>query len=371
MVAIDTVLVKLASRCNLDCDYCYVYRMGDEAWRLQPKLMSEPTLAALGRSLAKLVEAQRQPLSVVFHGGEPLLVGAFRFEKICSLLRQHLPPPVGLHIQTNGLLLSETVIDVCARHDVGISISIDGPAKIHDRHRPDLRGRKSHAAVLAAIERVLAHPQGRMLLSGLLSVIDLKSDPAEVYAFFKLTGTPSVDFLYRDGNHDTLPVGKASLASTEYGDWMVRLLDAYLADPAPIRIRLLDDMLRILLGGRSAKEGVGQDDYGILVVETDGTIAKNDTLKSANGTDKFAQRWTVDDDLRALAASTVFLEYHRAQRPSASDCLSCPDLQVCGGGMPTHRWSAARGLNNPSVFCADQRRLIDHMRRQIALRIAA
>ena len=38
MIAIDTVLVKLASRCNLDCDYCYVYRMGDDAWRLQPKL---------------------------------------------------------------------------------------------------------------------------------------------------------------------------------------------------------------------------------------------------------------------------------------------------------------------------------------------
>jgi uncharacterized protein len=370
MVAIDTVLVKLASRCNLDCDYCYVYRMGDDAWRFQPKLMSEQTVDALGHSLARLVESQGRPLSVVFHGGEPLLIGAIRFEKICSQLRQHLPSPVGLHIQTNGLLLSKAAIDACARHDVGISISIDGPATVHDRHRPDRRGRKSHAAVLAAIERVLAHPQGGTLLSGLLSVIDLECDPAEAYAFFKTTGAPSVDFLYRDGNHDTLPVGKASLLSTEYGDWMGRLLDVYLADTAPIRIRLLDDMLRILLGGRSVKEGVGQDDYGILVVETDGSITKNDTLKSANGADKFAQRWTVADDLRALVASPVFVEYHRAQRPSASACLSCPNLSVCGGGMPTHRWSSARGLDNPSVFCADQKLLIDHMRGQIALSIA-
>ena len=30
---IDTVLLKVASRCNLDCSYCYVYNMGDEAWR--------------------------------------------------------------------------------------------------------------------------------------------------------------------------------------------------------------------------------------------------------------------------------------------------------------------------------------------------
>ena len=33
---LDTVLLKVASRCNLDCSYCYVYHMGDEAWRDQP-----------------------------------------------------------------------------------------------------------------------------------------------------------------------------------------------------------------------------------------------------------------------------------------------------------------------------------------------
>ncbi|MBC7593567.1 MAG: radical SAM protein [Kineosporiaceae bacterium] len=371
MIAIDTVLVKLASRCNLDCDYCYVYRMGDDAWRLQPKLMSERTVEALGRNLSRLVEAQGRPLSLVFHGGEPLLVGATRFAAICAKLREHLPPPVGLHVQTNGVLLSDDVIRACARYDVGISISLDGPSEIHDRHRPDRRGRKSHDAVVAGIGRVLAHPKGRSLLSGLLCVIDLEADPAGVYDFFKSTETPSVDFLYRDGNHDTLPVGKASFLSTEYGDWMVRLLDVYLADDEPIRIRLLDDMMRLILGGRSIKEGVGQDDYGILVVETDGTITKNDTLKSADGADRFAERWSVHDDLAGFVASPLFQEYHRSQRPTAAVCLACPDLKICGGGMPTHRWSAAAGLDNPSVFCADQIRLIGHMREQIATRIAA
>ncbi|WP_165191639.1 cyclophane-forming radical SAM/SPASM peptide maturase YhhB [Caulobacter soli] len=371
MVEIDTVLVKLASRCNLNCDYCYVYNMGDDAWRRQPKLVSEATIEALADRLAELFAVQAKPFSIVFHGGEPLLVGAARFDKICATLRRRLPSPIGLHVQTNGLLLSDQVLDICARHDVGVSISLDGPAAVHDQHRPDLRGRASHAKVVAAIDRVLAHPQGEAMLSGLLCVVDLAADPREVYDFFKATGTPSVDFLYRDGNHDTLPMGKASLTSTEYGDWMVRMLDAYLADPAPIRIRLLDDMMRLLLGGRSVKEGIGEDDYGILVVETDGTLTKNDTLKSANGSDRFDKTWTVFDDLRVLVGAPDFIAYHQAQRPSAPECRACPDLKICGGGMPTHRWSAARGLDNPSVFCADQKRLIDHMRAQIASRIAA
>lgn len=371
MPAIDTVLVKLASRCNLNCDYCYVYQMGNDAWRLQPKLMSFDTIEALGNNLAKLVQAQGEPLSLVFHGGEPLLVGSERLERYCEELRKHVPEPVGLHLQTNGVLLTDTILDICARYDVGISISLDGPQEVHDRHRPDRRGRASHANVMAALARVRAHPAGAKLLSGLLCVIDLQSDPLEVYDFFKSIEAPSVDFLYRDGNHDTLPFGKESFASVEYGSWMVRMLDVYLADPKPIRIRVLDDMLRLILGGRAVKEGVGEQDYGILVVETDGSITKNDTLKSADAADQFSQRWSVDNDLVALTTSLPFLDYHKSQRPCASVCLACPELRICGGGMPTHRWSAERELNNPSVFCADQKHLIAAMRERTAGCVAA
>ncbi|MDB5580827.1 MAG: radical protein [Bradyrhizobium sp.] len=367
MVPIDTVLVKLASRCNLDCDYCYVYNMGDDAWRLQPKRMADETVEAVARQLAHLVNEQQMPLSVVFHGGEPLLVGPGRFEAICRTFRSHLGAASGLHLQTNGLLLTSAMIDICAAQDVGISISIDGPAAVHDRHRLDRRGQGSHARVVEAIDRLIAHPAGVDLFSGLLAVIELEADPAEVYQFLKSTGTPSIDLLYRDGNHDHLPTGKASALSTEYGDWMVRLMDTYLADRQPIRVRVLDDMLRLILGGRSRKEGVGLAEYGILVIDTDGTITKNDTLKSAAGEDRFRTSASVlNDDLVAFVASRDFADYHMAQRPSAPACLSCPELAVCGGGMPTHRWSAQNGLNNPSVFCADQKHLIQAMRARVS-----
>ena len=102
-----------------------------------------------------------------------------------------------------------------------------------------------------------------------------------MYEFLKATGAPSFDFLYRDGNHDVLPPGKSQTDSTEYGDWMVRMLDHYLADRTPPRIRVLDDLIRLVLGGYGRKEGIGQEEYGILVIDTDGRITRNDTLKVA------------------------------------------------------------------------------------------
>lgn len=368
MAAIDTVLVKVASRCNLDCTYCYVYNMGDDGWRSQPKRMSEATIAALAVQLGSLVERQGRPFSIVLHGGEPLLLGEGALDSLFARLRSSLPPACGFHLQTNGVLLNDGLLSVFARHGVGISISIDGPEATHDRFRLDLRGRGSHARVMAAIERVRAHPQAAKLFSGLLAVIDPDTTPSDVYAFFKSTGAPSVDFLYRDGNHDVLPYGKASVDSTEYGAWMSGLLDCYLADPAPPRIRVLDDMIKLLLGGTARKEGIGVSDFGIVIIETDGTIAKNDTLKSSAGeADRFATTKSIHDaDLFEVCNSAEFENYHEAQRPTSPACLSCPELRVCGGGMPAHRWSAAAGYANPSVFCADQKLLIARMRQWIS-----
>jgi uncharacterized protein len=370
MITIDTVLLKLASRCNLDCSYCYVYHMGDDAWRTQPKRMSPAIIRAAAYRLADLASAQGKGFSVVFHGGEPLLIGAAGFADLCHTLRRALPATCGLHLQTNGILLSDDILAICAEHDIGVSISIDGPREVHDRHRVDHRDRASHARVLAGVNRLLAHPAGLALFSGVLAVVDIASDPGEVYTFLKSTGAPSIDFLYRDGNNDTLPVGKASLVSIEYGDWMGRLLDVYLADPQPTRVRVLDDMLKLLLGGEARKEGVGISDYGILVIDTDGGVNKNDTLKSAFGAaDQFASGWSVvTDDLREVVRSPEFGAYHCSQRPTAPTCLACPDLKVCGGGMPAHRWSRENGFANPSVFCADQRYLIDLMRRHLSRR---
>lgn len=363
MTVIDTVLLKVASRCNLDCTYCYVFNMGDRGWERQPKRLDAAVADAIVEQLADLRRRQGCAFSIVLHGGEPLLLGSARLGALFAALTAAVPD-CGLHLQTNGTLLNPAMLDLCANYRVGISISLDGPATVNDRFRIDHQSKGSFARVMAAVDHLRAHLASDRLFAGLLAVVDPCSDPDEVYAFFKRTGTPSVDFLYRDGNHDVLPFGKGSFVSTEYGQWMCRLVDLYLADPAPPRIRVIDDMVKLLLGGAARKEGVGVSDYGIVVIETDGTIAKNDTLKSTvDAGDAFTNRWSVMRDRLADVVETAeFNDYHASQRPTSATCRACDELAVCGGGMPTHRFSAARQLDNPSVFCADQKMLIDRLR---------
>jgi len=331
--------------------------------------MTDVVMGSVIDQLGVLSHSQSRPLSVVLHGGEPLLLGVRATERLIEGLKSSLRADAGLHVQTNGVLLTDEFIDIFDRHDVGISISLDGPAELHDRNRRDRHGDGSHERVVAGVAKLVAHPAHERLFSGLLAVVDPTSDPVEIYEFLKATGAPSFDFLYRDGNHDLLPPGKGGTDSTEYGEWMVRLLDHYLADPTPPRIRVLDDLIRLILGGSGRKEGVGQDEYGILVVDTDGRITRNDTLKVAYpGADRFQlERSILNKDLLDQLASTELDEYFALQRPTSATCQACPELTVCGGGMPAHRWSSERGYANPTVFCSDQLMLISAVRARLTL----
>ena len=76
IIPFHTFIWKIASRCNLNCSYCFVYNMADQRWREQPAFMSD----AVARQTAARVREHcqkhdKRDVSIVFHGGEPLLGG--------------------------------------------------------------------------------------------------------------------------------------------------------------------------------------------------------------------------------------------------------------------------------------------------------
>lgn len=329
--------------------------------------MAPEIVAAVCDSLQELVLYQEKPFSIVLHGGEPLLLGPKRLRQLFFSLRQVLPTNYPISIQSNGILISPTILDLCSAFSVSLAVSLDGPKEIHDKWRVTHGAAGTFDHVMKGLASLQAHPNAAFLNAGLLAVIDPTSDPAKIYQFFKHLGSPSVDFLYRDGNYNQLPWGKSSFLSTEYGNWMVGLLETYLQDPEPLPIRILDDVLKVLLGGQVSKEGMGLTQFGIVIIDTDGMVMKNDTLKSSfNGADQFQVPINIKDGgFIEFINSFQFREYVKMQKKVCSVCRQCPVFTVCGGGMILHRWKNENGFDNPSIYCADQLLLIKSMRKKI------
>src|SRR5438034_517413 len=109
------VVLKVASRCNLNCSYCYVYNKGDNSWRNRPALMSDEVFrAAIDRTRRHCQHSHQRSVCLTFHGGEPCLAGATRLEAWCRYARETLDDVVRvkLCLQTNGTLLDEAWVDV-------------------------------------------------------------------------------------------------------------------------------------------------------------------------------------------------------------------------------------------------------------------
>jgi uncharacterized protein len=372
-IPVDTVLLKTASRCNIACSYCYVYQLGDQGWRRQPPTMSQSTIDATVHRLDELRRAQDRDFAVVLHGGEPLLLGDALLARLLTGLRARLPPGCTLSVQTNGTLLTNRRLDILADARATVSVSLDGPPPINDSRRVGFDHEGTFEPTLQGIRRLQRHRVAERLFSGTLSVVEPSTDPSVVYWFLRGLGVPGMSFLLPDGNHSRLPSGKTSFDSHDAGEWLAGLFDVYMSDPDPVPIRVLDDLVKLLLGGSATKEGMGQDMNAILIIDTDGTVTKNDTLKSAfDGADRFDESWSVHShSLQDVARTAAFREYVEQQQPSANQCLRCPELSVCGGGMPLYRWSDEQGFDNPSVYCADHLFLISHVRRYLDAHLPA
>jgi radical SAM/SPASM domain FxsB family protein len=360
-VPFRTFILKVANRCNIDCDYCFVFNSKDQAARRLPARMDLAVVQAAARQIGEHASAHRlRAIHVVLHGGEPLLLGVGHMTDLLQTVRDSVPAGtrVLFELQTNGTLLSDAWLDLFERYEVAVGISLDGPPLANDRHRLTHAGRSSAASAVRGIELLRSRPH---LFAGMLAVVDLANDPVEVHDYLAAFEPPVIDFGLPHATHDD-PPHRSDPSVPEYGLWMGRVYDAWLDRPEYRHsVRMLEDIVALSSGVRGSVETLGLAPPTSVVIESDGSIEAVDTLRSV----KEGASWLGLDVHRhsfdeALSHPKLA---HRQQGKDAlaEQCRSCPLVDVCGGGYLPHRFSAARGYRNPSVYCADLEYLIRHV----------
>jgi uncharacterized protein len=362
------LVLKIHQRCNLACDYCYVYTQADQSWRRRPAVMSEEIWRATIANLDRHVRAHRLPaVRVILHGGEPLLFGTVRLERLVTELRAGLPSgcAVEVGLQTNGVLLSEAMVTSLRTSGVSVGVSVDGTAADHDRHRVTRRGRGSFAAVQAALE-LLCRPENRSVYAGLLCTVSPETDPQASYDQLVAFDPPSIDFLLPHANWDDRPHSPGT-SPTPYADWLIAVFDRWYGVDDAIRVRLFDDIIGLLIGAPSGSEQVGLSPSAVLVIESDGAIEQVDALKSAYpeacATGLDVRHDSFDDAL----ADPGIIARQIGWAALPAQCHECPVFTACGGGHYAHRYNRPTGFRNPTVYCDDMKRLIHHIRRRVSL----
>ncbi|HEY7298985.1 MAG TPA: radical SAM protein [Xanthobacteraceae bacterium] len=343
---ISQLLIKVASRCNIDCSYCYWFR--DAAVYAKPKLMNAEVLEQLLRRIEEhIVKYSMVELPLILHGGEPLLWGVenfYRISEASEAISARTECAIPIAVTTNGILIDEAWLDCFETRNIAVSISIDGPAHIHDIHRRTFQGTGTHAAVEHAARLLTS----RDINVTALAVCNPAHDPKEFIDSFKDCGISAFDIMIPDATVDESP--------PSIGLFYRRLFDLWLEtnrhEPS-VEIRIVTDMVTALLGNDSPTEGVGYKPIELCTVMTDGTVEAHDVLRIAgdgvNQTSFNIFTHAIDEirnEPRWQAARDASIKL-------CEKCRQCKFMNACGGGYLPHRFSKKNGYDNPSVYCDD------------------
>ena len=362
-------VLKIATRCDLACDHCYVYEAADTSWRGKPKTSSEDVLRRAAERIAEHAAANLTPaVGVVLHGGEPLLAGKDRLRFAAKTLRDTIEGAgcsLDLRVHTNGVRLDAEFCDLFREYGVRVGISLDGDQASNDLHRRFANGASSHPHVMRALD--LLRAEYRDIYSGILCTIDIRNDATAVYQAMKAAEPPRADFLLPHATHSAPPLRFADTATNpDYAMWLLTVYDLWVRDGRPFQIRTFDSILGAFRGLPSGTESLGLEPVDLVVVEADGTLEQVDSLKAAydgapvTGFDIF--RHTFDE----AAGHPGFAARRNGLADLCATCRACPVVGACGGGLRTHRYrepepasaGPADPFDHPSVYCADLKELI-------------
>ncbi|MFH8407027.1 FxsB family cyclophane-forming radical SAM/SPASM peptide maturase [Streptomyces sp. NPDC018019] len=372
-VPFQQFVLKVHSRCNLACTYCYVYEGPDQSWRERPVRVSEDTMRRTAERIAEHVSTHGlRSIRVDLHGGEPLLTGPAALTGYARTIRDAVPEGcnVSVSVQTNGTLLTEDILKQLSTAGMTIGLSLDGGSARLNRRRVDHAGRPSWPAVRRAAVLLADAPAA---YGGILCTIDVTTDPTEVFRSLDALVPPSLDFLLPYGNWSEPPPGIGPFAESTcrapravpYGEWLACVFDLWWATPpgrTPVQIRLFSEIVALLLGAASRTESVGLSPLAVVVVDTDGSIQRLDSLKTAYaGAPDLGMNVFHHAFEEALNHPLTVAAQARGLDTLCTGCRHCPVVGVCGGGRYTDRYLEGDGFDHPSVYCADLEHLIRHI----------
>ncbi len=360
------VFVKPAgAACNLACRYCYYLDKGPKGRESVPSRMPE---ALLETTIAQHIAASTDEIiRVSWHGGEPAILGIDYFRKIVEIERRLCPAgrKIANGLQTNGTLLDEEWGRFLAAEGFAVGLSLDGPRKIHDRHRLTRDSRSSFDDAMRGYD-VLRRCG---VATDILCVVGEHNAgrPLEVYGFFREIGASFVTFLPLVEPRPEAPGGVSpeTVSSEFWGSFLCAVFDEWVErDIGRIKIQIVEEAARTAFGQEHSLCIFRPVCGAVPVLERNGDLFSCDHF-----VDPAHRLGNIDEiPLLDLLESPAQLDFGLAKlRTLPAVCRACEVLDMCNGECPKNRFvPVPNGGPGWNYLCAGYKKFFSHARPFVA-----
>jgi uncharacterized protein len=150
---VTTVYFIPAMACNYRCEYCQFIQEFDET-RHYAKMTAAQARQLVDEFYAASAQAAPNKRDFVFFGGEPFMAPDIVCETLRYIRDERQDHEINIIAFTNASLISEEMARTCAKNNVYMIVSIDGPAEVNDRARVDLQYKPSFFRTLRGYRRL-------------------------------------------------------------------------------------------------------------------------------------------------------------------------------------------------------------------------
>jgi uncharacterized protein len=303
--------------------------------------MTEETVRAVVDFLADVPFAC-EPLSVVWHAGEPLAAPVTFYEHAFRCFAAGSRGRRFRHcIQTNATLIDDNWCSLISDWSVSVGVSLDGPETIHNAHRVDRSGRGTFARTISGVRQLQKHDIPFHVLTVLTNDSLLAAD--EMWNCYTDLGVSMVGFNVEEieGANRTSSVGSPEMPDA-FRAFMARIAELEASDWPWIKVREFEDARRLLTAPVGTAPHRSDNTPGaILSVDVNGNVStfspellgvKDSRYGSFCWANVYTGKWS--DIIRAPG-------FHRAWNDIAIGVQHCQDscayFELCGGGSPSNK----------------------------------
>lgn len=127
------IILQVTQNCNFRCNYC-VYS-GSYVNRVHSNKRMDFATAQKGIDFLIEHSKDAKDIDISFYGGEPLLEMNLIIQCMDYAIKAAEGKNVSFSLTTNGSLLNEANVKRLLGYNLRITVSMDGPQEIHDKHR--------------------------------------------------------------------------------------------------------------------------------------------------------------------------------------------------------------------------------------------
>ena len=334
---LELLVIQPTPFCNLDCSYCYLPD------RLNKRKISLETLEkALNWAFSSGLV--RQPFTLLWHAGEPMVLPATFYEQATVLLERCNVSgfEVTQSFQTNATLVNDAWCEFIRRRGVHVGVSVDGPDFLNDRHRVTRQGGGTLDRVLRGMQLLRDYE----IFFDVITVLTSTSldYPDELFDFYMEHGVTSVAFNVEEieGPHVTSSLSGSGVES-RFRRFYSRFMDLALAADPPLRVREFDSAHNSV-SYRQPPEMRTQEcrPFAILNVDYEGnfsTYSPELLGLSSPRHGSFALGNVARASLESVLTMPRFLALDDEIRRGVDLCQeTCRYFPFCGGGPPGNKF---------------------------------